>query len=114
MLIRAIYLTAILCASQPIMAEVHLTNLLSDHAVLQRESAIHIWGWANPTEVVTVRFHGQTVVTRGDENGTWEVWLSPEPAGGPFTLSVFGNATASAVERKDILVGDVWIASGQS
>jgi sialate O-acetylesterase len=44
----------------------------------------------------------------------WEAWLKPEPAGGPYTLAVSGNLSTTPVERKDILVGDVWLASGQS
>jgi sialate O-acetylesterase len=114
MLFRSIVLIAALCSSLPIRSEVHLANLLSDHAVLQRDRPVHVWGWANPAEKVTVRFHAQTAATRADENGMWETWLSPEQAGGPYTLSVVGDATASPVERMDILMGDVWVASGQS
>ena len=63
---------------------------------------------------VTVRFHGQTVSTQTDPTGYWEAWLTPEPAGGPYTLTVSGDSTPTPIERKDILVGDVWLASGQS
>jgi sialate O-acetylesterase len=95
-------------------AAVQLPNVFSDHAVLQREQPVRIWGWANSGENVTVRFHGQTVSTQTDPFGNWEAWLKPEAAGGPYTLSVSGDGGGAAVERKDILVGDVWLASGQS
>lgn len=95
-------------------AEVRLPNVISDHAVLQRERPVRIWGWATPQEKVTVHFHGQTVTTEATSLGDWQVWLSPEKAGGPFTLSVSSDKSPTPMERRDILVGDVWIASGQS
>lgn len=100
------------CSS--LLAEVRLPNLLSDHAVLQRQRPVRIWGWAQPGESVTVSFHQQTLTTAADDFGQWEAWLKPEQAGGPFTLTVTGSASAAPLQREDILVGDVWIASGQS
>src|ERR1700723_174598 len=95
-------------------AAVQLPNLFSDHAVLQRDRPVRIWGWGDGGENVTVRFHGQTVTTQTDPNGYWEAWLKPESAGGPYTLTVSGDSTPTPLERKDILVGDVWLASGPS
>src|SRR5271170_5885375 len=95
-------------------AAVQLPNLFSDHAVLQRDRPVRIWGWGRAAENVTVRFHGQTVTTQTDPIGYWEAWLKPEPAGGPYTLTVSGDSTPIPLERKDILLGDVWLASGQS
>lgn len=95
-------------------AEVRLPSVFSDHAVLQRRQPVHIWGWAAPEEHVTVRFHNQAREAAADANGTWQVWLMPEAAGGPYTLSVEGSETVKPVEVRDILVGDVWLASGQS
>src|SRR3984885_2870494 len=69
-------------------AAVRLPNLFSDHAVLQRDRPVRIWGSATAGEHVTIRFHGQTVSTRSDPMGNWEAWLTPEPAGGPYTLAV--------------------------
>jgi sialate O-acetylesterase len=100
--------------SLPAFGAVQLPNVLSDHAVLQRERPIRIWGWAAGGEHVTVSFHGQSVVTQSDPVGSWEAWLTPERAGGPYTLTVSGDASAAPLELKDILVGDVWLASGQS
>jgi sialate O-acetylesterase len=95
-------------------AEVRLPHVLSDHAVLQRDQPVRIWGWGAPQENVTVTFHEQKVVGQADAWGAWQVWLKPEKAGGPYELTVTGDVTAAPLKREDILVGDVWIASGQS
>lgn len=96
-----------------IKAEVRLPNVLSSHAVLQRDQPIHIWGWAEPDETVTVRFHDQTRTASADDLGKWSLWLNPEKAGGPYTLTAQGTSGAG-VTLSDLLVGDVWVASGQS
>ena len=93
-------------------AEVRLPQVLSDHAVLQRERPIHLWGWATPGAKLTARFHAQSVVAAANELGEWSAWLNPEEAGGPYTLTVSGDGADVTVS--DLLVGDVWIASGQS
>src|SRR6201985_979116 len=93
------------------IAEVRLPNVLSSHAVLQRDSPIHIWGWSDPNETVTVRFHDQTRTATANDLGRWSLWLMPEHAGGPYTLTAQGSST---VTLSDILIGDVWVASGQS
>ena len=97
--------------SSPLKAEIRLPHLLSDHAVLQREAPIHIWGWADPGEAVTVTFRQQHSATIADALGQWSVYLAPEKAGGPYTLAIAGTNT---ITLSDILIGDVWFASGQS
>ena len=92
-------------------AEVRLPHLLSDHAVLQRQAPIHIWGWAEPGEKVTVTFREQHPATTADALGHWSVYLMPEKAGGPYTMQIAGTNT---ITLSDLLVGDVWFASGQS
>jgi sialate O-acetylesterase len=101
-------------AAMAVRAEVSLPHLLSDHAVLQRDTPIHIWGNADPGETVTVRFHEQTRTATADELGKWSLWLMPEKAGGPYTLTATGSGGDADVTVSDILVGDVWLASGQS
>ena len=96
------------------MAAVQLPNVYSDHAVLQRDQPVRVWGWAQSGETVTVRFHDQTVTAQTDPGGNWEAWLKPESSGGPYTLTINGDATATPVTIKDVLMGDVWLASGQS
>jgi len=102
--------TLALCASFA-TAEVKLPQVLSDHAVLQRDSPIHIWGWANPGEQVTVSFLKQKQSVTTDDFGKWSIYLTPEQAGGPYILTVQATNT---ITISDILIGDVWFASGQS
>jgi sialate O-acetylesterase len=79
--------------------------------VLQRDMPIHVWGFAAPDEKVAVDFHGSSASATADNLGRWSVYLPPQPAGGPFTLTV---KAANTVQLDDILLGDLWIASGQS
>ena len=72
---------------------------------------VHIWGTADPVEAVTVSFLKQKQQATADHLGHWSVYLRPESAGGPYTLTVKGN---NSITLEDILVGDVWFASGQS
>jgi len=96
-------------------AELRLPKVISAHGVLQREQPIHIWGWEEPTACVEVTFHAQTKRGCADRLGVWSVYLDPEMAGGPYTLTVTGNgAGAGRISVDDLLVGDVWFASGQS
>ena len=109
---QMLILACLLLASIPVaLGEVRLPRVLSDHAVLQRDAPIHIWGWATPAEQVTVVFKGQTRTATTDDLGHWNVYLAPESAGGPYTLTVKASNT---ITLTDLLVGDVWIASGQS
>ena len=91
-----------------------LPNILSSNAVLQRGRPIHIWGWSNPNETITVQFHNQSEHTTAYADGEWQLWLAPEPAGGPYTLTVTGSDNEPALTVTNVLVGDVWVASGQS
>jgi len=93
------------------MGEVRLPGILSSHMVVQRDLPLHIWGWAAPGEKVAVAFQGSKGETAADRLGNWAVWLPPQSAGGPFRLTVSGSNT---IALEDVLVGDVWFASGQS
>jgi sialate O-acetylesterase len=103
---------ALAACSLTAAAEVRLPNMLSSHAVLQRERPIHIWGWATPGAHLVVSFHDQTVAANADALGAWSLYLQPEHAGGPYTLRVSGDGPEKALN--DMLIGDVWFASGQS
>ena len=92
-------------------AAVKLPNILSDHAVLQRDAPIHLWGWADPGESVAVTFRTQQRSAVADRLGHWEIYLAPEHAGGPYDLRF---AATNTIVLSDILIGDVWLASGQS
>src|ERR1019366_895232 len=91
-----------------------LPNALSSHAVLQRDAPIHLWGWNTPNTSVTVTFHEQRVSAQSNAIGEWSLYLMPEPKGGPYTLLVDGGSTDGKKTLTDILLGDVWIAGGQS
>jgi sialate O-acetylesterase len=96
-------------------AELRLPMMISDHSVLQRQVPIHLWGWASAGERVTATLHGQSRSADADAYGEWSLWLLPERAGGPYTLTVSGTAPDShPLSITDILIGDVWVASGQS
>jgi sialate O-acetylesterase len=103
-------LLLLLCAPAG-LAEIRIPKALSDHAVLQRNAPIHIWGWADPGETVAVSLLNQKQSTAADGLGKWSVYLAPEAAGGPHTLTIQG---ANTITLSDILIGDVWFASGQS
>jgi len=92
-------------------AEVKLPAVFGDQMVLQRDMPIPVWGWADPGESVTVRFAGQSQTVAADDAGKWSVKLDPLAAGGPHELTVQG---ANVVRCADVLVGEVWLCSGQS
>ena len=92
-------------------AEVKMPNIFGSDMVLQREKNVPIWGWAAPNEKVTVKFNGQTKETAANESGKWQVTLDPMTAGGPFKLEVSGS---SSLAFDNVLVGEVWLCSGQS
>lgn len=92
-------------------ATVRLPNIFGDNMVLQRDKPIPVWGWADKNEKITIQFNQQTKTVKADKNGQWKVFLNPEKAGGPYNLSVKGQ---NAITVHDVLMGDVWICSGQS
>ncbi len=88
-----------------------LPNLISDHMVLQQGHEIHLWGRADPGEIIRVTVAGHTGTATADSRGHWSLQLAPMKAGGPFTLQVAGKRTVTV---KDVMIGEVWVASGQS
>ncbi len=88
-----------------------LHPLFTDHMVLQRDLPTPIWGWTRPGERVNVTIGSKTASAVADNAGKWMAKLDPLPAGGPHTLAVRGNQSRTV---SDVLVGDVWICSGQS
>jgi len=107
-------------------AQVTLPKVLSSHMVIQRNLPVHVWGMAAPGEEVSASFRGETRSTKAGPLGRWSVYLSPGEAGGPFALTVTGTPAAggaagqgnavpaNTITLDDILVGDIWVASGQS
>ncbi|HQP96992.1 MAG TPA: sialate O-acetylesterase [bacterium] len=91
--------------------ELKLSGVFGNHAVLQRDMPVPVWGWANPGVEVQVSLGGRTLSCAADKEGKWRVDFSAMPAGGPYELVVTGKET---IRLTDILVGDVWICAGQS
>lgn len=92
-------------------ANVKMPLLFSDGMVLQRDKQIPIWGFAEADEKIEVHFNKQIQKTTADKNGKWTLNLKSEKAGGPFELIIIGKNT---ITIKNVLVGEVWICSGQS
>lgn len=92
-------------------AAVTLPAILSDHAVLQQSSRVPIWGAADPGEEITVEFAGQSHTTIAGVDGKWQIALNPLKVGAPQTLTIRGKQTLTI---QDVLVGEVWLGSGQS
>ncbi|NLC56098.1 MAG: sialate O-acetylesterase [Armatimonadetes bacterium] len=103
---------AALAAALPARADVSLPKVFGSHMVLQRDRPIPVWGWAAPGEEVSVRLGDRPAVkATANGQGEWRVKLPALPAGGPFTLTVTGKNT---VTLDDVLIGEVWLCSGQS
>jgi sialate O-acetylesterase len=88
-----------------------LPAVFGDHMVLQRNQQIPVWGTARPGGTVAVSLAGQRAETTAGPDGHWQVQLGPLPAGGPHEMRIAGDTTVSF---SDVLVGEVWLASGQS
>jgi len=107
------FLALVVCSTLDLQAKVRLPGVFADHLVLQRDAAVPVWGWADPGETVTVAFVGQTKTAIADANGKWRVQFAAMPASAEAReLAVTGKD--SSVELSDVLVGDVWLAGGQS
>lgn len=103
-----------LVAEGAAQAQVTVPRILSDHMVVQRDLPVHMWGLAPVGEAVSVEFRGETRTVTTDSIGHWSVYLKPGAAGGPYEMTVKGAAGEQPITIHDILVGDVWVASGQS
>jgi sialate O-acetylesterase len=111
---RALLISFVLLGLAPLeaLAEINLPAIFGPHMVLQRDQKDRVWGTAEPGERVVVAIAGQEKATVAGADGKWSVTLDPIPAGGPHSLSVSGKK--DTVVFDDVLVGEVWICSGQS
>jgi sialate O-acetylesterase len=91
--------------------QIRLPKLVSDGMVLQRDAKVRIWGWATSGEKVTVTFLGATYTTTTSTDGAWSLMLTELKAGGPHEMQITGS---NSITLHDILIGDVWVCSGQS
>ena len=93
-------------------ADVKLPKVIASHMVLQRDRPLPIWGWADPGEEVTVKLDDATATAKADAHGDWKVVLPAVKADGKaHSMTISGK---NKIELDDILIGDVWIGSGQS
>ncbi|HEY6453019.1 MAG TPA: sialate O-acetylesterase [Steroidobacteraceae bacterium] len=102
---------SLLLAAGAADADIRLPRLVGDNMVLQRDAPLKLWGWADPGERIRIRFRNQSLRTAADRSGAWSVTLAPLAAGGPDELQLTGHHTLTL---HNVLVGDVWLASGQS
>jgi sialate O-acetylesterase len=116
--VACFFVLMVLVAVTAANAQVAMPKVLASHMVVQRDLPVHVWGMAGAGEAVSVVFRGETGTTTASRVGRWSVYLKPGEAGGPFTLTVTGTPAAGGAEETvaldDVLVGDVWVASGQS
>jgi len=92
-------------------ADITLPAVLAGHMVVQRGMPVHVWGKAAPGEAVSAEFRGATRTAKANDDGLWSLYFPAGEAGGPFELKLQG---ANTIVLEDVLVGDVWVASGQS
>ncbi|MEO6456343.1 MAG: sialate O-acetylesterase [Ginsengibacter sp.] len=92
-------------------SEVRLPQLVRDSMILQRDAKVKIWGWSSPKEKINISFQNKKYHTTGDAGGKWMIVFSPMKAGGPYDMSIDAD---NHITLKNILIGDVWICSGQS
>ena len=101
----------IVIAVLPAAADVTLPHVIGSRMVVQRDMPAPIWGWADPDEEISVEFAGHKANARAGADGKWMVRLPAMAAGGPHTMTIQGKNT---VELSDVLIGEVWLCSGQS
>lgn len=102
------FLVSLFLGTPFLSAKIFLPQLISDRMVLQRDTELEIWGWADSNERITVRFNGKYYDTEPNEEGKWSITMPPQKAGGPFIMEI------NEIIIRDILIGDVWLCSGQS
>jgi len=96
---------------ESINAQVRLPRLVRDSMILQRDTKINIWGWAAKNEKINIKFNNKSYKTTTGSDGKWLIQLPSMKAGGPYTMDITGS---NKISLKEILIGDVWICSGQS
>ncbi|MDG1671828.1 MAG: hypothetical protein P8H96_13245, partial [Akkermansiaceae bacterium] len=111
-LIPAVALIVAVAGSGQAQGDIKLPAIFSDDMILQREMPVPVWGTANPGEIVTVSFAGQSVSGKADAKGQWLLKLGPlETSRDKQTLTIKGT---NEISLKNVLVGEVWLCSGQS
>ncbi len=112
--LRLLVLAATITAwsATTLAADLKLPAVFGDHMVLQRDTPLPVWGWAEPGQTVTVALNNQTAEATANAEGRWRVDLNAMPAGGPYELTV--TAGSDSQTYNDVMLGEVWVCSGQS
>jgi sialate O-acetylesterase len=97
--------------TQAARAEVRLPKVFSSHMVLQQDKPLVVWGWADPNEKLAITLSTGSLQAQANERGEWKAVLPAMKAGGPYTLTVSGS---TKVQFEDVMIGEVWLCSGQS
>ena len=108
---KAVLIILFLIQSSISIGQIKLPKIISDGIVLQRDAKIPVWGWSSPNEKIIVQFNKKNYKTTASNERTWEIKLPKMKAGGPYTMVISGK---NKIEIKNILIGDVWLCSGQS
>jgi sialate O-acetylesterase len=110
---RVVFISVLALVAAPLtgLADVSVSGLFGDHMVMQRDVKLPIWGMAKPGEQVTVSLGERKASATADAAGRWQVKLDPLPAGGPFVMTLAGD---NRITIEDVMVGEVWVCSGQS
>jgi sialate O-acetylesterase len=108
LILKTILLSFLLAIN--VVSQVCLPKVISDGMVLQRDAEIKIWGWAAEGEKISIHFIDSTYNTTANDKGDWNIRLPKLKAGGPYEMNI--NASNS-ISISDIMIGDVWICSGQ-
>ncbi len=110
--VKIILLSCICLVATSLQATIRLPHVFSDNMVLQRDKPIKLWGWADKGETIEVSFINQKKKVKADKSGNWTLFLDQVPFGGPYTIEIKGKK--NTISLQNILIGDVWLCSGQS
>jgi sialate O-acetylesterase len=108
---KALFVYSMLLIASISFSQVRLPKLISNGLILQRDAQVKIWGWAAANEKITIEFLNKKHKVNTNAQGEWKLLLSNLKAGGPYVMKI---AASNTIEINDILVGDVWLCSGQS
>lgn len=100
--------------SQQCVADITVPRIFSDHMVLQQNSQVEVWGNAEPDQALEISFNGQTVDVTASSDGKWSGVIGTPTAGGPYQLEIKAKKDQAKIVLNDVMVGEVWICSGQS
>ena len=111
--LKIVFAVILIILSQGIYGNVRLPALISNNMVLQQQSKVRIWGWANPYEkvIITSSWNNRSYSAVGSRDAYWEVLIETPEAGGPYSISIQGNNT---IVLSNVMIGEVWVCAGQS